>query len=229
MKFRNFLLTAALFAFVAAGAGFAQEEEMTLEEYEAKMNDLQAKKQTLTEQIETLNADIASLKEQKANMATAEDCYNSLYAELGATKADVDNFRKAVNELYNKIRAQEGPKEDRIADLEALQANKLSALPEFYDKVHNQMPKMIDAWGPAEADAQMHTVVRGDCLWNIAKQNQYYGNGFAWPKIYQANKDQIKDPDLIYPKQEFAVPPLTADEKAKYDKLRRGYKPAPSN
>ena len=50
---------------------------------------------------------------------------------------------------------------------------------------------------------------------------------FAWPIIYKANRDQIKDPDLIYPKQVFKIPPLTEEEKAKYEKIRANYKPAP--
>ena len=47
-------------------------------------------------------------------------------------------------------------------------------------------------------------VVKGDCLWKIAKH--LYGTGFAYVTIYQANKNQIKDPDLIYPNQVFVLP-----------------------
>lgn len=47
-------------------------------------------------------------------------------------------------------------------------------------------------------------IVKGDNLWNIAKH--LYGSGFAYVTIYQANKNQIKDPDLIYPNQVFVVP-----------------------
>lgn len=47
-------------------------------------------------------------------------------------------------------------------------------------------------------------VVKGDCLWTIAKH--LYGSGFAYVTIYQANKRQIKDPDLIYPNQVFVLP-----------------------
>lgn len=43
-----------------------------------------------------------------------------------------------------------------------------------------------------------YTVVRGDCLWNIAKK--YYGNGSKYTTIYNANRDKIKNPNLIYPR-----------------------------
>ncbi len=49
-----------------------------------------------------------------------------------------------------------------------------------------------------------YTVVRGDCLWNIAKK--YYGNGSQYTKIYNANRDKIKNPNLIYPGQVLVIP-----------------------
>ncbi len=44
----------------------------------------------------------------------------------------------------------------------------------------------------------------GDYLWNIARQR--YGSGFQYSVIYEANKAQIRDPDLIYPGQVFTLP-----------------------
>ena len=104
--------------------------------------------------------------------------------------------------------------------------NKISALPEFFDKVHNQMQASMDAWVEPPKEVN-YTVVRGDCLWNIAKKQMFYGNGFAWPNIYKANRDKIKNPNLIFPKQVFTIPKLTDEEKAKYEKIRQNYKPAP--
>ena len=55
----------------------------------------------------------------------------------------------------------------------------------------------------AEA-ARRHVVIPGDCLWCIAEDR--WGDGFRWSEIYEANRDQIKDPDLIYPDQIFTIP-----------------------
>lgn len=44
----------------------------------------------------------------------------------------------------------------------------------------------------------------GDHLWKIARQR--YGSGFQFTLIYEANKDQIRNPDLIYPGQIFTLP-----------------------
>lgn len=51
---------------------------------------------------------------------------------------------------------------------------------------------------------QNYTVKKGDCLWNIAKK--FYGNGSKYTTIYNANRDKIKNPNLIYPGQVFWIP-----------------------
>ena len=49
-----------------------------------------------------------------------------------------------------------------------------------------------------------YTVKSGDCLWNIAKK--YYGNGARYSDIFNANKDKISNPNLIYPGQVLTIP-----------------------
>jgi nucleoid-associated protein YgaU len=57
---------------------------------------------------------------------------------------------------------------------------------------------------PAGGDNRRLTVVRGDNLWNIARA--HYGEGLRYTVIFEANKSQIRDPDLIYPGQIFSLP-----------------------
>ena len=49
-----------------------------------------------------------------------------------------------------------------------------------------------------------YTVKSGDSLWKIAKQ--VYGDGSKYSKIYEANKDKLKDPNKIYVGQVLAIP-----------------------
>jgi nucleoid-associated protein YgaU len=48
------------------------------------------------------------------------------------------------------------------------------------------------------------TIVRGDNLWNIARSA--LGGGERYTAIYEANRNQIRDPNLIYPGQVFVIP-----------------------
>ena len=55
-----------------------------------------------------------------------------------------------------------------------------------------------------EETGKTYTVVKGDSLWKIAKQ--FYGNGAQYTKIFEANRDKIKNANLIYPGQVFTIP-----------------------
>lgn len=52
---------------------------------------------------------------------------------------------------------------------------------------------------------QQYTVQKGDSLSKIAKH--LLGNANAWKQIFEANRDQIKDPDKIFPGQVLKIPP----------------------
>lgn len=68
----------------------------------------------------------------------------------------------------------------------------------------------VQATRPAESSpapkttGKTHKVVKGDTLWAIAKK--FYGNGSQYPKIANANKDKVKNPNLIYPGQVLTIP-----------------------
>lgn len=49
---------------------------------------------------------------------------------------------------------------------------------------------------PSQPSYTMHKIVWGDTLWGLAQK--YYGNGAQYHKIFEANRDTVKDPDLIY-------------------------------
>lgn len=51
-----------------------------------------------------------------------------------------------------------------------------------------------------------HTVVGDDTLWDLAMR--YYQNPFEWRVIYEANRDSIADPNLIFPNEVFVIPGL---------------------
>lgn len=61
---------------------------------------------------------------------------------------------------------------------------------------------------PAAAE-RTYTVASGDSLSRIAKQ--HYGKANKWRAIYEANRDQLDDPDLIQPGQVLKIPAIDLD------------------
>lgn len=53
-------------------------------------------------------------------------------------------------------------------------------------------------------DDHFYTIEKGDTLWKIAEKA--YGNGSKYQKIFEANREVIKDPDKIYPGQKIRIP-----------------------
>lgn len=50
-----------------------------------------------------------------------------------------------------------------------------------------------------------YAVRPGDTLWGISEKSEVYGDPFEWPLLFKANRGQIQDPDLIYPKQDLRI------------------------
>ena len=59
---------------------------------------------------------------------------------------------------------------------------------------------------PAPSTSQTYTVVKGDCLWNIAKK--FYGNGSKYTHILDANKNKVTNANLIHPGLVLTIPAL---------------------
>ncbi len=57
---------------------------------------------------------------------------------------------------------------------------------------------------PMTANVQYYEIKSGDTLSAIAKQ--FLGNAMDYPKIFEANREVIKDPNLIYPGQKIRIP-----------------------
>jgi len=61
---------------------------------------------------------------------------------------------------------------------------------------------------PSQPDAYpvVYVVKKGDTLPSIAARHEIYNDSFMWPLIYKANRDQIKDPKVLYTGQDLKVP-----------------------
>ena len=71
--------------------------------------------------------------------------------------------------------------------------------PDFSDVSGGSSPP-----APSGQGGRTYTIAKGDSLSKIAKH--FYGDARQWTRIFDANKDAIKNPDLIYPGQVIKIP-----------------------
>lgn len=68
-----------------------------------------------------------------------------------------------------------------------------------------EAPEALQAVAPqGDSKVEAVTVQPGSTLWAIA--NEHYGDGVLYVRVFEANKDQIVDPNLIFPGQIFSIP-----------------------
>ncbi len=142
------------------------QEEISTDEWEAEIARLTEEKANLTQEIEGLQAEVNALAEKKNSLQAFEDCQNEMYALVGADADAVADYSAKVNALMADISAKKAEKADRQAELDALKASKLSALPGFYDLVHGKLQKMLDAWVVAPKEIDVHS-----CSWRSSLGN----------------------------------------------------------
>jgi hypothetical protein len=205
-------------------------EDMDEEEWQRQMDECDARRNDLLNQLNSLNTEIDGLRRTLADkdveLQRAED---DLYAAVGATRAQVADFRSRFEQVERRINNCAGP-EDAM-DIEStlfaeIAASRIRCLPEFWDRFQAMQTKLADCKGRTVTGRceKEYTVVRGDCLSRIAGSSEIYGNSRLWPKIWEANKDgvisappgvptTIPNPNLIYPGQVLCIPALTEAER----------------
>jgi nucleoid-associated protein YgaU len=229
------LLAASL---ILSSANIARaQEEMTKDQWEQQIREYTAKRNDLKAKLDKLEADIKALMaESEKKDAEITACEDELYALVGATRAQVEEYRAKVEALENKVNGlarlsnqdlwnQRGEVDGAQNELNELRKSKISLLTEFSDKlaaiqrsIDNLKSTLASIAATMEKWYTVGTWSRDrDCLWNIAKKKDIYDNAFMWPKIWQGNRDKIRDPDIIHPRQKLRIPPaapMTKEEKS---------------
>ncbi|TWI13399.1 LysM peptidoglycan-binding domain-containing protein [Aerolutibacter ruishenii] len=77
-----------------------------------------------------------------------------------------------------------------------------------FSNVQSSVSSTEEITASTAGSEQSYTVEKGDTLSAIAKQ--FYGKSGAWRDIFEANRDQIDDPDRIFPGQVLKIPAINA-------------------
>ncbi|MEW6509467.1 MAG: hypothetical protein AB1428_00770 [Bacteroidota bacterium] len=230
MKWNSaFVVLAALLVFAAG----ATAQEMTKEQWQQEVTKYTQQRTELTAKVKALTDEVARLQAQSSQLdADYEKCLDALYALVGSDRAKADAYRSEIEAAENTanelMRLSDADLVERSKDVDDLAArvkslweNKLSLIPEFWDRLTALNDKVKSLQTTLANQVKVYTVGTWakdrDCLWNISKKKDIYNNAWLWPKIWQGNRDEIKDPDLIYKGQKLKIPKgneLNAEEKA---------------
>lgn len=123
---------------------------------------------------------------------------NDMDLEVSDLKADVED--DAVT-LHGKTKTQEAREKVILAagNVEGVSKvnDKIKVIPDEGEKGHEGDEK-------GKKEPRFYTVKKGDTLSEIAQE--YYGDPQKYPKIFEANRPMLKDPDRIYPGQTLRIP-----------------------
>lgn len=240
------ILLAALFVLSFSTMAAAQDrneynpnypEKFTKEQADSTIKERNAEIATLKSEIHVTNDAIAKANNDlQQRMADNDRCKNDLYALCGSDRNGYNAYRErlahaeadlnALRAMSPEQQSQNKAKVDALeSDIRGLRNDKLVLIPDHHSRVmamSNSFIMMKRGMMPANTIYTVGTWRKDrDCLWNIAKKPEIYNDPFAWPKIWHANSDQIKNPDLIHPGQQLTILKTAVTEQ---DKDATGYR-----
>jgi nucleoid-associated protein YgaU len=225
-----------LMSFVCSFALVASAQQMTKDQWQQAMREATVKRDAMLNEVNQLQADIVKLKTDDATLTQQiGKCQQELMALLGTTSEKEKEYAAFLDriDIYLNDLARSSNQDlfMRRAELDTVQSminrakgDKLSFLPENAQRIQEEQARLDmlrDSLNKMVAEnGQVYTVgtwaKNRDCLWNIAKKPKIYDNAFLWPKIWQENRDQIKNPDVIRTGEKLRIPtkaPLSTQEK----------------
>lgn len=204
---------------VAASAQSYDYEEMSMDEYRAELAKWE---QRLADANAALQAEEARCQQTQDEMAIVQEeidaTWGEIYALLGTDEAGYKDFLSQLRDLESELQgfvalspediySRKGEINGFKERYEEFLKDKRSLGNEAQDilaRIKNLIDEAENKAQPAAAGR--YEVERGDYLWKIARKPEIYGDPFAWIRIYTYNRDQIQNPDLIYPRQVFRIP-----------------------
>jgi nucleoid-associated protein YgaU len=130
----------------------------------------------------------------------------------GSLEFSLQHSRRAIK-LTEEGKARQAAEEARRAAAEKAHQAELKAQQEKAEKAEkpkatqskNAVVKKAPKPKPKIVPVANYDVGEGETLWTISALPQVYNEGMLWPLLYQANRDQIKDPRQIFPGQTLSV------------------------
>lgn len=217
--FMLFISFAIIFT-IGTSSLYAQQERMRIEDYNIELAKWMERERVAKAEIAKLESEIADLRAQLNGLdnqiaAMRQEIYRLLgynqrqidafNRELGRLRQQIEGLlRLSLEELYNRLDEVEtiGKR------LEEMVADKRAELPEIaaqLREIQRLLERLKARAAQAKPKIETYTVIRGDYLWKIAGKPNIYADPYQWMRIYSFNREEIKNPDLIFPAQIFKI------------------------
>jgi nucleoid-associated protein YgaU len=193
------LISIVFVLFLLAPVLAMAQEKITKEQAQAELLSVKDKLAQAEAKISSLESEIATLKSDIAALETKRSELENKLAELKETwkKCQYGRYKVVDGDWLSKISSMRATYNDGKKWPTIFEANK--------DRIKN--PNLIyPGWVLLVPTQEKYTVAPGDCMWLIASYLSIYSDAKKWPEVYEANKDKVRDPDMIYPKQQFVIP-----------------------
>ena len=125
----------------------------------------------------------------------SKDQYDAYCAALAAELQGVEGAKATASSEASDLRNQLSSIQGEVRTLQSRHDSHKAGM----DGVQEQ----VDYF---EGLPKVHVVQDGEFLRKISEYERIYADQTKWPRIYRANKDKIRDPNLIYPGWELVIP-----------------------
>ncbi|MEY3688702.1 MAG: hypothetical protein ACO3GR_04485 [Candidatus Kapaibacteriota bacterium] len=199
-----------------------EQGDNCIKEWEQKVKELQ-------ERLNALNTSIGSLNKNLTDANASLQSSNDEIAQLlNATQRQIEEFGQRLGVLEGKTRAMKGMNDAQLAEkyedvkaleneLNKMRGEKIALYPSYFNRIIDLARDIRSLYRtkPTKDYVVGTWADDRDCLWNIAGKAEIYNDALLWPKVWQANTEIIRNPDVIFPGQRLTLPaaaPKTTDE-----------------
>lgn len=218
------LAAAAVLMTVGCSSGVDRQVDVSAGEYYTAEEFKQLNDEQYEAYCAALDAELAKLQGES----------NSVQSEAGGIQSDLSSVQNEIRSLqsrYDREKGEVDAVQEQVDYFEGLPKTHVVERGEFlqmiseYERIYadaTKWPRIYRANKDKIEDPNLifpeqqlviprdwpsnWTVKQDEYLSKIASYWEVYGNGLEWPKIFEANRDQVKDADMIWPDWQLTIP-----------------------
>ena len=181
-------------------------------------------------QLKKYITDVSAIAEK--SLAKAESAYKSGKYTEAKQEAEMSlQLSKELPKLLEKKISEESKKSSEAIEMEKISKHARAMVEEAQKEADAIIAKaqreaaetrarMLEKWFPAS-----YKVSKGDKLRIIAGRKEIYNDPYQWPLLYKANRDQIRDPHMLFVGQQLVIPRTVTIEEVREARRQAGAQP----